>query len=63
MPDIVDLLSTESALAIGAAIAAGRVTSIEVTEWYLERISGYRHPRRAGYGWAAVRDRRICGTG
>lgn len=43
MPDTVDFISTESALAIGAAIATGRVTSVEVTEWYLDRIARYNH--------------------
>lgn len=43
MPNIVDRMSPGSALAIGSAIAAGRVTSAEVTEWYLQRIARYNH--------------------
>ncbi len=40
-----DLLKTGSARAIGAAIAAGKITSTEATAWYLariERLSGGR---------------------
>lgn len=41
MRDIVDLISADSALETGAAIAAGRLSSVEVTEWYLKRIALY----------------------
>jgi len=38
MSDISEILSSGTARSIGAAISAGRVTSSEVTEWYLNRI-------------------------
>ena len=38
MPDISTLLHSGTARSIGAAIAAGKTTSVEVTRWYLERI-------------------------
>lgn len=41
MTDILSLAGTSSARAIGAAIAAGKVTSSEVTRWYLSRIEQY----------------------
>lgn len=41
MPDIATLLSAGSARSIGAAIAAGTASSVEVTTWYLQRIEQY----------------------
>lgn len=41
MREFPDLLNTGSALEIGAAISARRLTSLEVTEWYLRRIALY----------------------
>lgn len=41
MTDILSLIDTSSARAIGAAIAAGKVTSSEVTRGYLSRIEQY----------------------
>ncbi len=38
MSSIADLLKTGTARSIGAAIAAGRITSTEATAWYLARI-------------------------
>ncbi|CAK6501264.1 Putative amidase AmiD (plasmid) [Pantoea sp. Nvir] len=38
MTDLFSLLATGSARAIGAAIAAGDITSLDATEWYLNRI-------------------------
>lgn len=38
MPDFAPLLLTGSARAIGAAIAAGQITSSQATAWYLARI-------------------------
>ena len=39
MKNILAVLAQGSARAIGAAIAAGEITSLEATEWYLERIA------------------------
>lgn len=41
MTDLFSLLATGSARAIGAAIAAGEITSLEATEWYLNRIEQF----------------------
>ncbi|HAB73337.1 amidase family protein [Pantoea septica] len=41
MTDLFSLLATGSARAIGAAIAAGEMTSLEATEWYLNRIEQF----------------------
>lgn len=41
MSDISTLLSTATAQAIGAAIAAGSTSSVNVTTWYLQRIAQY----------------------
>lgn len=41
MADLSSLLHSGSARSIGAAIAAGEVTSSEVTAWYLDRIARF----------------------
>lgn len=38
MKDLSDLLASGSARAIGAAIAAGEISSLDATNWYLSRI-------------------------
>ncbi|WP_338763225.1 amidase family protein [Massilia sp. METH4] len=38
MPDLTTILRSGTALELGAAIANGRLTSVEATRWYLERI-------------------------
>lgn len=39
MADISAILSTGTARSIGAAIAAGKITSVAATHWYLDRIA------------------------
>ncbi|MDR7342044.1 amidase [Pantoea alhagi] len=41
MKDLLPLLTSGSARAIGAAIAAGELTALEATEWYLNRIAQF----------------------
>lgn len=41
MSDISTLIRQGTARSIGAAIAAGHMTSVDVTRWYLERIAAY----------------------
>jgi amidase len=41
MSDISTLIRRGTARSIGAAIAAGHLTSVDVTRWYLERIAAY----------------------
>lgn len=41
MKDLLPLLTSGSARAIGAAIAAGELTALEATEWYLSRIAQF----------------------
>ena len=41
MQDLSTFLDTATAQAIGAAIAAGKTSSLAVTEWYLARIAQY----------------------
>lgn len=43
MKDISPLLSNGSARAIGEAIAAGKLTSVEATDWYLSRIEQFNY--------------------
>jgi amidase len=41
MTDLSSLLTAGTARSIGAAIASGKVTSTEVTKWYLLRIDKF----------------------
>ncbi|MXP50497.1 hypothetical protein FD733_17650 [Pantoea sp. Eser] len=41
MKEISALLASGSARAIGAAIAAGEISALEATEWYLDRIERF----------------------
>lgn len=43
MMDISALLTTGSARAIGEAIASGKLTSVDVTQWYLDRIKRHNN--------------------
>jgi hypothetical protein len=41
MADIPTILGSGTAKSIGAAIAAGKISSVQATRWYLERIEKF----------------------